>query len=472
MDGNNIQFEPQTGSSSSATAAKNTAPKYTNEQEKEPTTNNDTSFFTQLSENLKYVFNSPLPTTTQFPTPYSSNQLTSQSGKSKKSVNNNSNGVQKENDSSSLMENSILPGLSLGASTNANHQTNKDPSRNTVEENLNDMNIQPSSALQFGSSFPNEFLLTSPAQLKEFLLDSPAPGGFNFFQKTPAKTPLRFVTDSDNARTPSSSKIGFPYTSMNINNTSNNINESLLNSRTPLRKIDLNLMFNSNQLSPSKRLSMSLTPYGRKVLYDIGTPYNTSNSKNNNNNNNNIALVDFRNAKKDDMMMPDENNNTTNNNDSLLTTPRISKHSQKLVMTPNQNTKLTKNDTNEPHGDIYGSSPTTIQLNSSVTKSITKLDAHTIPVLSRTIMMDPNIDEQLFQNELTASPNRRIPPLSPTPKNNLSSKNNNNADNILKILDLPKMGSFKSERTLSIASNKSTVSTVPSSTTADRKSVV
>ncbi|CCD23039.1 Ndd1p NDAI_0A08870 [Naumovozyma dairenensis CBS 421] len=556
----------------------------------------DTSFFKSFTENLKYVFNSPLPTTTQFPTPYS-NQMNPQNNIFNNKLNNNANGSnniddkspmnqQRDNDSS-LIENSMLPNLPLVGTLiqqqeqqeqqkqqsrqQVNNSQIQEGKQNTIQENqqpllpppqqqqqqqqqqykaasgetLNDMNVQPSTALNFGTAFPNEFLLASPEQLREFLLDSPA--GFNFFHKTPAKTPLRFVTDNAgiHSNTNSNNKnnnnnnnlFNIPVVSSsvertNTNNNNNNTNNnnvlySMLNSRTPLRKIDLNLMFNSNQLSnsmsPSKRISMSLTPYGRRILNNFGTPYpKTLNINNSDNNTSNSALIDFQNARKDSnnhivqnklfqspeltlqdsqtrLLMttpkPDKksklstndikhmiNNNKTNNNSNDIHCNKENLLPKAISVYDNINNNNSRNndydgdDNNNNHTDIYGSSPTTVQLNSSVTKSISKptylplnkdinelptlsrailnnnhinnsIHNNNIPILTTTSVIDPNLDTRLLEEDDEAVP------LSPTPKNNLTNKP-------IRIPDLPKMGSFKNERTLSIASNKSTSSSI------------
>ncbi|EDO17286.1 hypothetical protein Kpol_538p46 [Vanderwaltozyma polyspora DSM 70294] len=415
----------------------------------------DASFYKAVTEHLKYSFNSPLPTTTQFPTPYSSNQLNN-NNHGGNSVNNNGNGMSlnsgfnanngrsrksggslKSDSDSSIIENSILAGMHsrlpnngsvLGATGGVAADTN-------AGESLNDMNLQPSSALHFNNNFPNEFLLASPEQFKEFLFESPA--GFNLFNKTPAKTPLRFFTDS-NALSSGTNGQG------NLFNTNLGNSSAGKNSQTPLRNIDLNLMFNSRQMSisssPSKGFSLSVTPYGKKILNEFGTPYakNLISS--------NSALADFQRARKDTVR--------------LQKTPEtVSKYSiDKFMETPNdkfsksKHPMLTKTSLQESSGDrtnddIYGSSPTTIQLNSSVTKSSTKLDPNKIPLLNHGLE-NRNIDEQLFDLDMA-----RIP-ISPTPKNH---KNNNM--NTLRIPELPKMGSFISERSSSSLTSNLTAKT-------------
>lgn len=355
----------------------------------------DANFFKVISENLKYAFHSPLPNT-QFPTPYSSNQL---------QMSQNANqGIQQTGGehSSSLIENSMLPGMS-----GAGNLPSGEP--------LNDFNMQPSSVLQNGNTFPNEFLLASPEQFKEFLLESPA--GFSFLHKTPAKTPLRFVSGKTDE------------------NNGNLFGNPKVSSQTPLRSIDLNLMFNSNQMaaassSPSKRVALSLTPYGRKVLNDIRTPYSKNLASSNS------ALADFQRARKDFNKM----HSSPPTAKKMMKTPQSKLQVRAGTGSCSSTTKLSKENLHlysgiqgNENGDICGSSPTTIQLNSSITKSTTRLNASTIPVLTREIS-ESNVDERLFKEDVESLQ------LSPTPKcNTLSSIDT------LRIPELPKMGSFKSE---------------------------
>ncbi|CAI6902730.1 ANM_collapsed_G0054120.mRNA.1.CDS.1 [Saccharomyces cerevisiae] len=136
----------------------------------------------------------------------------------------------------------------------------------------------------------------------------------------------------------------------------------------------MKLMFNQPlPTSPSKRFSsLSLTPYGRKILNDVGTPY-----------------------------------------------------AKALISSNRQRNKQ----------DIYGSSPTTIQLNSSITKSISKLDNSRIPVLTSRSdnILDSNVDDQLFDLGLT-----RLP-LSPTPNCN-SLHSTTTGTSALQILSYPRWG--------------------------------
>ncbi|CAB4255451.1 some similarities with Saccharomyces cerevisiae YOR372C NDD1 Transcriptional activator essential for nuclear division [Maudiozyma barnettii] len=498
----------------------------------------ETNFFKNLTQNLKYSINSPIPHT-QFPTPYSSNQGNRNNNRNKKNINYNANAnlntninntsmlssesQQQHSVDSSVLENSINTGLYAGrnlqrtsadkASKSSNSSLNNtEPTvdlMNNDGDTLEDMNMQPSTVLQFGNNFPNEFLLASPEQLKEFLFESP--GGFNLFHKTPAKTPLRFVTDSkdmninltSNTKSVSSSNLIHLFTSGNgktedqdkLGGNSefgmmNNGQDEFL-SRTPLEKIDINLMFNqsnilSNSVSPSKKISMSLTPYGRRILHEMGTPFTRSLNPTNS------ALVDFQRARKD------VNNNTGMSNNNELHSPpddkeNITKGRQlrnKFTLTPNNKNKTShakltrknlkkinkKNDKNnnthiqykdnknqllkktsitklpyeknsnsydnfendfDGDNNTYGSSPTTIQLNSSVTKSISRLDNSRIPNLKNMELIDERLGDKLFDL------NARNIPLSPTPKS-YSSSNKLNIDT-LKIPELPKMGSFKSD---------------------------
>lgn len=384
----------------------------------------DINFYKVMTENMKYAFHSPIPTTTQFPTPYSTNQI--QDGHLQVPNRQNKIGSKSEGDSS-LIENSMLPGVNMGAPTN--HTGLKG-------ETLNDINMQPSSALQCGN-FPNEFLLASPEQFREFLLESP--GGLNLFNKTPAKTPLRFFTDSNTG-----GSAGFQGSNNLFGTNLGSLSKSR-NSQTPLRNIDLNLMFNSNQMSisssPSKGYSVSLTPYGKKVLNEIGTPYakNLVSS--------NSAFADFQKARKDTVRLqktPDTASKYASM-DKVMETPRDSSFKVKHISLTNAILQDI-NDNEQSTDTIYGSSPTTIQLNSSVTKSSAKLDSNRIQLISHGID-NSNIDSQLFNLEMG------VLPISPTPKNH------NSHIDALRIPELPKMGSFTSERSLSITSTMSTKST-------------
>lgn len=320
----------------------------------------------------KYTFYSPQPVQHSYPTPYTLNQ-NKQEHVHPGLVRDNSDA----NDCS-LVENSMLHHHNQTVNDNctvANNTTSAQPisGSGTSSSMLPDINEQPSSVLHFGN-FANEFLLASPEQFKEFLIDSP--GGLNFWQQrsTPAKTPLKFVANGS----------GMPP--------QHNLS-SLNHSASPLQSIDINLMFNSvsKQTASPMRRQMSLTPYGRRVINEMGTPFTKVLQPTSSNNS---ALVDFHRARKN----------------NLQTTP-----------TSRPNLRI-----DSPESKIYGSSPTTIQLHSSGTKCSPD--------------RDPNIDEKLFHLRE-----------SPTPK--LSMKKSDTS--LLRPnLELPKMGSFKSNN-LSEASEPS-----------------
>ncbi|CAI4052412.1 Ndd1p SKDI_15G5070 [Saccharomyces kudriavzevii IFO 1802] len=420
-----------------------------------PSDNNADTNFLKVMSDFKYNFNSPLPTTTQFPTPYSSNQYQQTQDHFANTDAHNSSGNE-----SSLVENSILPHHQQ-VQPQQQHLGSLVPpavTRTDTSETLDDINVQPSSVLQFGNSLPGEFLVASPEQFKEFLLDSPSTS-FNFFHKTPAKTPLRFVTDSSSAQP---STVDNPNQQQNVfsNVDLNNLLKSNRKtpsssctgafSRTPLSKIDMNLMFNQPlATSPSKRFSsLSLTPYGRKILNDVGTPYAKALISSNS------ALVDFQKARKD-ITTNVASTGSVNANNILQRTPLRSNDKKIFIKTPQDAIKgtstLTKDNENKP--DIYGSSPTTIQLNSSITKSISKLDNSRIPLfVSRSdTILDSNVDDQLFDLRLA-----RLP-LSPTPNcNSLHSTTAGAA--ALQIPELPKMGSFRSDTVASSTSSSNTIS--------------
>ena len=455
----------------------------------------------------------------------------------------------------SFTESTIIKQSKHPSKININYNNNNSVNRLNVPNNIININNN--------DNIHTDFLLPSPVPLGDFLYDSPA--GISFFQNTPAKSPLKFITEefitshnnNNNKITskhgkqhngPTSSKSLHLFNSTNNRESSNNMvtngidtdislnqnnntntNNTLIdiwdrlsnNTRTPLRKIDINLMFNngqlltnSNSLSPLKKFSMSLTPYGRKILNDLGTPFNyTANSNQNQNiNNNNIvtssniktylfggssnsAMIDFQRARKDTIFdTPNNANSLTKNNvilspsklnsfdiafrsPKLITTPKKDKGSNKNCLTDSQAPKLKTTNKKEIHDsiqldsidkkldtdvDVDESSPTTIQLNSSVTKSLPKMDRNSsnklvdrIPLLSRN--MSP-----LQKVALDMS-------FSPTPRSNLHapvnikphfSAENRSSSNILTFLpvsDLPKMGSFKSERTTSTLTNNDTL---------------
>ncbi|CAI5025927.1 ANM_HP_G0185630.mRNA.1.CDS.1 [Saccharomyces cerevisiae] len=431
---------------------------------RQPSTDNnaDTNFLKVMSE-FKYNFNSPLPTTTQFPTPYSSNQYQQTQDHFANTDAHNSS-----SNESSLVENSILPHhqqIQLQQQQQQQQQQQALGSlvppavtRTDTSETLDDINVQPSSVLQFGNSLPSEFLVASPEQFKEFLLDSPSTN-FNFFHKTPAKTPLRFVTDSNGAQQSTTENPGQQqnvFSNVDLNNLLKSNGKTPSSSctgafsRTPLSKIDMNLMFNQPlPTSPSKRFSsLSLTPYGRKILNDVGTPYAKALISSNS------ALVDFQKARKN-ITTNATSIGLENANNILQRTPLRSNNKKLFIKTPqdtiNSTSTLTKD--NENKQDIYGSSPTTIQLNSSITKSISKLDNSRIPVLASRSdnILDSNVDDQLFDLGLT-----RLP-LSPTPNCN-SLHSTTTGTSALQIPELPKMGSFRSDTGINPISSSNTVS--------------
>ncbi|SCU78964.1 LADA_0A08878g1_1 [Lachancea dasiensis] len=394
-------------------------------------TSEEEAFFRVISENMKFAFTSPVPTTTQFPTPYSQQQQHQeqqllQHQQNQQLGENTSNADDKQLasqsvENQSMVENSMLMNGQGGAAK------------------LSDVNVQPSSALQLGS----EFMLTSPDHFKEFLFESPA--GFNLWHRTPAKTPLRFFNGS--AGNPSAGK------SDSMNTGSQNPH----NMATPLRSIDVNLMFSSKDKlaptsasSPSKRY-LSLTPYGKRILSDIGTPYAKLLASSNS------ALVDFQRARKDVIKsspryrkgkgasrskkhLKKPTFSPSGTEASVSSGHALSKHN--LASAEAQHGHALEEGTGHDSGlEECGSSPTTIQLNSSVTKSSrNKLgfiaNCPPMPYQEDGSSEDDreNIDERLFGIGKL--------PLSPTPK----PASSNDVDvTQLKIPELPKMGSFRSE---------------------------
>ncbi|CUS20852.1 LAQU0S01e16072g1_1 [Lachancea quebecensis] len=378
--------------------------------------NDEEAFFRVISENMKYAFTSPIATTTQFPTPYS------QAHNNTNSHNQESERARTHSENQSMMENSMLTG-SNGASS------------------LSDVNVQPSSVLQLG----NEFMLTSPEQFREFLFESPA--GINLLHRTPAKTPLRFFNSSAIV---SSSQSQSQQSQQGQSSLPQQATNGPLQSQiTPLRNIDVNLMFNSrnkqthNSSSPSKRY-LSLTPYGKRVLSDIGTPYAKLLASSNS------ALVDFQRARKDvqKSVSPEGSNlqhrGNSNTNKRLSSDLGPGPGCHKGSLLPESDDEI------ESGVDDCGSSPTTIQLNSSVTKSARDKLGSIGSIREKNITNsdlgpssedehETNIDERLFEMEKL--------PLSPTPK---PSKCTDLDVTRIKIPELPKMGSFKSERSSSV----------------------
>ncbi|CAI6901077.1 ANL_collapsed_G0053670.mRNA.1.CDS.1 [Saccharomyces cerevisiae] len=56
--------------------------------------------------------------------------------------------------------------------------------RTDTSETLDDINVQPSSVLQFGNSLPSEFLVASPEQFKEFCWTLRPPISISFSQNS------------------------------------------------------------------------------------------------------------------------------------------------------------------------------------------------------------------------------------------------------------------------------------------------
>ncbi|SCU79831.1 LAME_0B00540g1_1 [Lachancea meyersii CBS 8951] len=409
------------------------------------------AFFRVISENMKFAFTSPVPTTMQFPTPYSqqqqqqqllqghqqhgdhqqpSSQLLFGTGRGSTATDGQKHAEQAQVENQSMVENSMLaegPGAAK----------------------LSDVNMQPSSVLQLS----NEFMLTSPEQFKDFLFESPA--GFNLWHRTPAKTPLRFFNGSAAGTTSSSAD-----QQGQLGNA-----QPAPSAATPLRSIDVNLMFNSrdktapaSSSSPSKRY-LSLTPYGKRILSDIGTPYAKLLASSNS------ALVDFQKARKDvsraspnlrNVNLPNLTKITPNKSIYQSISPnrgrrddtahRRGRHTRAAEKPQREPTaQENRDDQDESDAEDCGSSPTTIQLNSSVTKPTrNKLGFIGAPPPmpfqedGSSEEESNNIDSRLFEMAKL--------PLSPTPKP--ASCNNMDVTQI-NIPELPKMGSFKSETSAS-----------------------
>ncbi|SCU82300.1 LAFA_0C10374g1_1 [Lachancea sp. 'fantastica'] len=408
------------------------------------TNNEEEAFFRVISENMKFAFTSPVPTM-QFPTPYSQQQQQQQQllqaphtthpdqQQSQMPLFSNARGINttdgSKRDEMQHGEHSMVENSMLGGAQGAGK--------------LSDINMQPSSVLQLG----NEFMLTSPEHFKEFLFESPA--GFNLWHRTPAKTPLRFFNSTAGAPTSNDQQGG-----------ANNA-QGLPNTATPLKNIDVNLMFNSkdkmaptSSSSPSKRY-LSLTPYGKRILSDIGTPYAKLLASSNS------ALVDFQKARKDVAhSSPNLNNGSLPNLSKVTPRKRIGS-----AMSPNEKlgdsavhrlsrrslaaAKARRNSLSPKVGgqaeysdpEDCGSSPTTIQLNSSVTKPArNKLGFVGAPPPmpfqeeGSSEGESNDIDSRLFEMGKL--------PLSPTPKP--ASCNDTDVTQI-RIPELPKMGSFRSD---------------------------
>lgn len=466
------------------------------------TGNDDENLLKAISENLRYPFYSPLQTNMiQFPTPYSTNQndvaieyrrnraLTDRRNHVRKNeISKIPSTSQQSNtmDDSSIIENSMLAGF--GAYANRQQAT-------TNYEKLRDFNIQPSSVMNLGNSnLPNEHMLTSPEHLKEFLLDSPAGhAAFEGFHKTPAKTPLRFIAEkSGNSSTTKSTSAGlwkFPQDT-DVMRSGSSVNKyiPMLHARTPLGKLDTNNFYRAVNLSASSNLSPSMhpsidenvSPYtGKTWGIDYGTPYAKASMTSDS------ALVDFRNARK-------HNNESTESLTRLPApgfSPQLSHYSiigssvktytktpepQKTKPRLGKGTEHRKSNTIDDNlglkpqdltddSKILGSSPTTIQLNSSVNRYRTSnsnlLNTHVSSetksplghvsfrgletVISKELLTDDLEDSEL-DNETIA----RLQ-FSPTPETHFARLNrNDNREIQINKSELPKMGSFRSETAL------------------------
>ncbi|CEP64889.1 Ndd1p LALA0_S14e01552g [Lachancea lanzarotensis] len=413
--------------------------------------NEEEAFFRVISENMKFAFTSPVPTM-QFPTPYSQQQQQQQ--QILQAPQNNPHQQQQQQQQQQQFQQPLFGnGRGMMSTTDGSKREELQNAEHSMVENsmlaggqaagkLSDINMQPSSVLQLG----NEFMLTSPEHFKDFLFESPA--GFNLWHRTPAKTPLRFFNSTAGA--PTSNDQQGPTSSAH---------QGPPNSATPLRNIDVNLMFNSKDKmgqpassSPSKRY-LSLTPYGKRVLSDIGTPYAKLLASSNS------ALVDFQKARKDvaqsspnlnrgnlpnlTKVTPNKRYGSTFPSNANLTDSSARRLSRRALAAAKARRNSTSNtvEDDDSGADECGSSPTTIQLNSSVTKPTrNKLGfvgaPPPIPFQEEGSSEGEthDIDSRLFEIGKL--------PLSPTPKP--ASCNDTNVTQI-RIPELPKMGSFKSD---------------------------
>lgn len=440
-----------------------------------------------------------------FPTPYSGVQTSS--------ADNSCNNVQnRDAGSSPFLDNSLLPiHTSLGSAMK--HNGNGAKMVRGDEPSLDDINLQPSSVFgnaqrgngnfnnnnnNIGHHNPklnNEFLLGSPEQVKEFLLDSP---NFNLFhssaKKMQTKTPLKYLNPNGNGQPPSASQqLNWDL----LNSTSSTKYFYNTNNRTPLRRIDQNVLHFNNlpsSVSPFRSggdnkkdpLTFSigsngLTPYGKRILHEFDPNTVASSSSNS-------ALVDFQRARKD--TFGTGTNNITSTPD-VLSAGKDKKHY--IMKTPNNFKSPSKksrlgdipnfaHDGDNKENDIYGSSPTTIQLNSSVTKSplkienarlnmVTSSQQKKLPQKKRQLktmkQLEYNLDDKLL---LFDKDNGLLPmdedeetklnlPASPTPiPHNTSKIALDNGKGLIPIPELPKMGSFKSD---SIATAPKVFNSVP-----------
>ncbi|AGO12074.1 AaceriADR415Cp [[Ashbya] aceris (nom. inval.)] len=326
-------------------------------------------FYKVLQENLRYAFTSPMAATQAFPTPYSQ-------------------GTRREK------EGEVEPGK--------------------TRTSLNDVNAQPSMVLNF-ENFSNELLLEGTEQLRELLQESPAGGGL-WQAKTPAKTP---------GRTP----LKFLHQQ-----------QLLMQSgpqQTPLQNIDINHMLNSagrSVASPSKRL-YALTPHSRKP--DVEPPYMRACVASSNS-----ALADFQRARKEHgntlMRTPVAKKTRPGKRPDMLAGAIASSPSFASALLPTapvaaatpaaepslgDSVACDGDDADEQ--DCYGSSPTTIQLTSSVSKSARAHLGESPPLAAQ---REPAIDNRLF--DIAASPTPKVPKPPPVEP--------------LRVPELPKLGSFKS----------------------------
>lgn len=374
-------------------------------------------FYKVFQEDSCYSFTSPTKVTQVFPTPY----LQVQQAKRNIKLSPINAGLSMDDTNvSSLLENNILPTQEL------EHDSDKigvlgrgDNAIGAVGGKgkttcLSDVNTKPSMVLNF-ENFPNEIFLDSADQfreIREYLQDSPM--NFGFWQaKTPAKTPLKFLQHSQ---------------------------------QTPLRNIDINQMFGSvgkSTLSPSKRL-YPVTPFGRKAFGETETPFACMGQTSSNN-----AVADFQKARKEENPLdrtpvskrsrclnnkkPEYLNTTTSPSfiSSFLLKPAVSGTAMQatgsLSNTDISSASKLTHDRDDDNEQDYGSSPTTIQLASSVTKSARNHFVH-----SPTMINHENTTLANHVFDITASPTPNL------------IKNSNNTPLPLRIPELPKLGSFKS----------------------------
>lgn len=484
-----------------------------------------------FSENMKY-FASPLGNSIQptaggngvksFPTPYSRVQSSADNSCASNAEVAVANGRNGNAGSSPFLDNSILP-MNTTMTTALGEGSATKQLQHGAEPSLDDINLQPSSVFNnalnqqpsvrisgppgnnvrsqgnghgmlidpnsAGPQNGNCEFLASPEQLREFLLDSP---NFSLLNnnntKTPAKTPLKFLNSSaqinwDLLNSTSSTK--FLYSNSN---------------RTPLRRIDQNVLtFNNmpSSVSPYREKkdalnffgtnSTGLTPFAKR---EIGNDFDPSNIQTSNS-----ALADFQRARKDTMGLslnstPNVASIRKNKNSFLMKTPNNNKSPSKLSKLGNIPNFTNRDDENKEN-NIYGSSPTTIQLNSSVTKSPLKIDhsrlniipsqeQKNLPAKNRQLkagkQSDYNIDDRLLLFDRDSGvlkhddeDSKLAIPLSPTPISHNKSNIALDAKNrpILPIPELPKMGSFKSD---SMATAPKVFNTVPNNSQKAMKS--